>query len=175
VGLTVAVVATLGFEAKPFLTFYIGESFANSGAALALLYLAVAFGAYGVASLDGVMLEAAGQPRRPAIAMVAGAVVGLVTLIALTKPYGVAGAAFGVASGALVTAILQLRAACELRQERVVDRAKRFLRAVVPPIVCAGVASTALHNVGVGGLYATAATAAAASVAVLPTLRSART
>lgn len=175
VGLTVAAVATLGFQAQPFLAFYIGESFARSGAAWALVYLAIAFGALGVSSLDGVALEAAGQPRQPAIAMVAGTVVGLVALIALTKPYGVAGAAFGVASGALVTAILQLRAACELRQERVVDRAKRFLRAAIPPIACAGIASTAVHNLGVGGLYATAATAVAATLAVVPTLRSVRT
>lgn len=174
VGLTVAVVATLGFEARPFLSSYINESFAHSGAATALLYLAVAFGAYGVTSLDGVSLEAAGQPRRPAIAMVAGAVVGLGTLIALTKPYGVEGAAFGVACGALVTAALQMRAACELRQERVADRAKRLLRMAVPPIACAGLASSAVHHIGVGGLSATAATAAAATVAVLPSLRLAR-
>lgn len=173
VGLTVAAVATLGFEAEPFLTFYISESFAHSGAAAALTYLAIAFGAYGVSSLDGVSLEAAGRPHRPAIAMVAGAAVGLTGLAVLARPYGVAGAAFGVACGGLLTAVLQMRAACALHHERVLDRAKRFLRSAVPPIICAGIASVALHHVGAGGLYSTAGTAAAAGAVVLLSLRSA--
>lgn len=175
VGLTVAAVATLGFEAQPFLDYYIGESFARSGAASALLYLAIAFGALGVSSLDGVSLEAAGRPRQPAMATLTGAVVGIATLAVLTKPYGVAGAAFGVASGALVTAALQMRAACELRNERLLDRAKRLVHAAALPIISAGCASIALHNLGVGGLYATAATAVASSAAVGLTVRFDRT
>lgn len=171
VGLSVAAVATLGFGAKPFLSFYIGESFARSGAAWALVYLAIAFGALGVSSLDGVALESAGQPRQPAIAMAAGSLVGLVSLVMFTKLYGVAGAAFGVACGCSVTAVWQMSAACKLHQERVLDRAGRLLRMSILPVGGAGLAAYALHKLGIAGLYGTAVTAVVASIAVVPSLR----
>jgi O-antigen/teichoic acid export membrane protein len=174
VGLTVATVATLAFSGKSFLAAYVDHAFAAGGAAIALTYLAIAFGAYGISSLDGVLLEAAGQPRRPAVAMVVGAIVGLPMLVLLARAFGVAGAACGVACGSVTTGLLQLRAGCQLRGEGYGHRAVRLVRIAAPPVVGAVVGSGLARIAGVNGYVSIAITGVAAFGALLPTLQSAK-
>lgn len=170
-GLTVATAATLALSGEPFLASYVDSSFAGGGAGVGLAFLAVAFGAYGISSLDGVLLEAAGQPSRPAVAMVTGAVIGLPALVLFAEIFGVGGAAGGAACGALTTAILQMRSGCRLRGESYGVRAVRLARAAAPPLAGAVFGSGLARVVDLNGYLFLAVTGTFSVAALVPTAR----
>jgi O-antigen/teichoic acid export membrane protein len=96
-----------------------GASFAAAGTALQLLLPGVV--AYGVATVVGQFLTAAGAPGRTTVAVLAGLTVNLLLDLVAIPRFGIAGAAVAASVGYGVTALLLLRWYVTLTGQRWTD------------------------------------------------------